>query len=94
MFLDYAEDRVSQRKMLTLDDWRANLDRFISFNERPVLKNAGRISHERMKTITHERYEAFDHKRKHDEALAADAEDLKELEAIEAKAVAVKREKK
>lgn len=93
MFLDFAEDRVSQRKTLTLDDWRANVDRFITFNERPLLNGKGSISHDRMKQIVHQRYDEFDEKRKYDEALAADAEDLKELEAIEAKALSKKGQK-
>jgi hypothetical protein len=57
MFLDFTKDRVSQRKHLTLEDWRTTMDRFIAFNERPLLNNAGRTSHERMKRITHDRYE-------------------------------------
>ena len=43
MFLDFAEDRVSQRKSLTLDDWRGNVDRFIAFNERPLLDGKGSV---------------------------------------------------
>ena len=37
MFLDYAENRAERRKHLTLDDWRQNVDRFIEFNEHPLL---------------------------------------------------------
>ncbi|MGR0189072.1 virulence RhuM family protein [Azospirillum aestuarii] len=84
MFLDYAEDRVSQRKHLTLDDWRANVDRFITFNERPLLNGNGRISHDAMKRIAHDRYDEFDRQRKQQDAIAADAADIEELRAIEA----------
>ncbi|WP_448203592.1 virulence RhuM family protein [Azospirillum sp. sgz302134] len=83
MFLDYAEDRVSQRKHLTLDDWRAYVDRFITFNERPLLNGNGRISHDAMKRIAHDRYDEFDRQRKQQDAIAADAADLEELKAIE-----------
>lgn len=83
MFLDYGEDRAGQRRDLRMDDWRQYVDRFVEFNERPLLKTAGSISHERMQQIAHERYAAFDAKRRQAEALAADAEDIKELEAVE-----------
>jgi hypothetical protein len=39
-----------------------------------------------MKTIAHERYDSFDGRRGSAEALGADAEDLKALEAVEAQA--------
>lgn len=83
MFLDYAEDRVSQRKHLTLTDWQQYVNQFILFNERPLLEGRGRMSHEAMESIVHERYADFDQKRKHQAAVEADAEDLKALEAVE-----------
>ncbi|WP_347262581.1 virulence RhuM family protein [Rudaea sp.] len=83
MFLDYAEDRASERKNLRMDDWRAYVDRFVEFNERPLLRNAGSIGHEQMQQIAHQRYEEFDAKRRHTDALAADARDLRELEDVE-----------
>jgi hypothetical protein len=36
-----------------------------------------------MKTIVHERYEAFDARRRADEARLADADDVQALEAVE-----------
>jgi hypothetical protein len=83
MFLDYAEDRANQRQNLRMDDWRRYVDRFVEFNERPLLKSAGSISHERMQQIAHERYAEFDAKRRRVEAQQADAEDIKQLEAVE-----------
>lgn len=82
LFLDYAEDRASQRQNLRMDDWRQYVDRFVEFNERPLLTSAGSISHERMQQIAHERYAEFDAKRRKAEALQADAEDIKQLEAV------------
>lgn len=83
MFLDYAEDRASQRQNLRMSDWQQYVDRFVEFNERPLLTHTGTISHERMREIAHERYAAFDATRRQAEALAADAEDIRELEAVE-----------
>jgi hypothetical protein len=83
MFLDYAEDRASQRQNLRMADWQQYVDRFVEFNERPLLKHAGSVSHERMQQVAHERYAAFDAKRRAAEALQADAEDMRELERVE-----------
>ena len=83
IFLEQAELRVKERKQLTLDYWRQNVDRLMEFNERPVLQGAGRISAEQMKGIAHERYEVFDARRRRAEALAADVEDLRMLESLE-----------
>ncbi|MBB4126626.1 hypothetical protein GGR77_001916 [Xanthomonas translucens] len=83
MFLDYAEDRASQRQDLRMDDWRQYVDRFVEFNERPLLKDAGTVSHERMQQIAHERYAVFDAKRRKAEALASDMEDIRALESVE-----------
>lgn len=83
MFLEFAELRTRQRKQLTMDDWRRYVDSFIEFNESPLLKGSGRISHERMVQLAHQRYEEFDAQRRQAEALRADAEDIAELEAIE-----------
>jgi len=83
IFLEQAELRAKERKDLTLDYWRNNVDRLLAFNEKPVLEGAGRISTERAREIAYERYDQFDGQRRRDEALEADAEDLRELEALE-----------
>lgn len=83
IFLEQAELRVKERKTLTLAYWRENVDRLLVFNDRPVLTHAGSISNEDMKTIAHDRYDAFDQNRRHVEAIAADAEDIQTLERIE-----------
>lgn len=86
VFLETAELRAKERKQLTLDYWRQNVDRLLEFSERPVLRNAGSVSNERMKSIAHERYETFDANRRSAEAIAADADDLRALEEIEKQA--------
>ncbi|MEF3698507.1 virulence RhuM family protein [Desulfolutivibrio sp.] len=83
MYLDYAEDRVSRRQQLTLNDWRQYMNNFIVFNERPLLQGPGRMSHEQMARIVHARYADFDHKRKGQEALDADKTDIQALEVLE-----------
>lgn len=91
MFLDFAELRAEQRKHLQLSDWRQYIDSFMAFNEQPLLRSAGSISHEHMKHVAHERYEQFDQCRRESEAHAADANELAALEHLEKR---LSREKK
>jgi hypothetical protein len=83
IFLEQAALRAKERKALTLDYWRGNVDRLLAFNEKPVLEGLGAISAERARQLAYERFEQFDAHRRHGEALEADAEDLRELEALE-----------
>jgi len=83
IFLEQAELRVKQQKELTLDFWRSNVDKMLVFNDQPVLQGAGSVSRERMEQLAHERYEAFNQKRREAERLQADADDLKEIEQLE-----------
>ena len=83
IFLEQAELRLKQQKDLTLDFWRNNVDKMLEFNDQPLLEGAGSVSHEHMKNIVTDRYEAFDQQRRAIEAQAADADDLKEIEQLE-----------
>lgn len=83
IFLEQADLRVKQRKDLTLDFWRDNVDRMLEFNDQPILAGPGAVSHEDMKQIANARYDAFDQNRRAAEALEADADDLKEIELLE-----------
>jgi hypothetical protein len=91
IFLEQAELRVKDRKDLTLDFWRENVDKLLAFNEKPVLKGPGKVSHDDMKEIARERYDAFDAGRRKAEAIEADAEDLRQIEELDRK---LKRHKK
>ncbi|HEX5391788.1 MAG TPA: virulence RhuM family protein [Rhodocyclaceae bacterium] len=83
IFLEQAELRAKERKQLTLDYWRQNVDRLLEFNERPVLQGFGTRSADQAKAVAWERYEQFDSQRRIAEADEADAEDLRVLESIE-----------
>lgn len=93
LFLDFAELRAMQRKGLTMADWRGYVDSFMTFNEQPVLQGAGRMSHQAMTAIAHERYEAFDAERRKVEAVEADAVELRALESVEKQIVGQKKKK-
>ena len=83
IFLEQAELRVKQQKELTLEFWRNNVDRMLTFNDQAILEGTGSVSRENMERIARERYDTFDQQRRMEEANAADAADLKEIELLE-----------
>lgn len=83
IFLEQAELRVKQRRDLSLDFWRDNVDKMLAFNEQPILAGAGSVRREQMERVAHERYELFDQQRRKAERLQADAEDLRQIEQLE-----------
>jgi len=85
IFLEQAELRVKQQNDLTLDFWRDNVDRMLAFNDQPILIGPGSVSHNDMKRIANDRYDAFDENRRAAEAIAADAEDIRQIEDLEKK---------
>ncbi len=82
IFLEQAELRVKDRLPLTLDYWRQNVDRLLTFNDKPILQGSGKLSNESARQIAHDRYDNFDAQRRHAAAQAADADDMKALEAV------------
>lgn len=58
IFLEQAELRVKDRQPLTLDYWRQNVDRLLTFNDKPILQGSGKLSNESAKQIAHERYDS------------------------------------
>lgn len=85
MYLDYAEDQAKKRKTIDMDGWADKLDTFLEFNERELLAHAGQIRMEVAQRLATERYNEFDAGRKEADAVAADEEDVKELESLERK---------
>ncbi|WP_110631003.1 virulence RhuM family protein [Salinicola salarius] len=82
-FLNTAELRATRRQTMRLAEWERVLDTFLTANELPKLEGPGSISAEAAKRIAHERYEAFDARRKAAQKQAADeAGDLEELKRI------------
>ena len=83
VFLETAELRAKNRQDITMDFWRENIDRIIEFNDKEVLKNNGTISHNQMEKMVEKVYATFNEKRKEQEAIEADFQDLEELKQIE-----------
>ena len=80
IFLESAEFRVKQRKDLTLNFWRAQVDKLLADHDVPLLSSAGSVSHDVMKKEVDVIFDEFDKRRKNYEALAADKQDIEELE--------------
>ena len=45
-FLEIAENRARRHIPMTMEDWSTRIDKFLLSDDRDVLKNAGKISHE------------------------------------------------
>ena len=84
IFLASAELRVQERKDLTIDFWRANVDSMLSFQNQQVLIGPGSVSNQVMETKVRSVYDIFDKRRKTFEAIQADKDDMVQLKELEA----------
>jgi len=83
MYLDYAEDQARRHRQIFMRDWRQKLDAFLKFNERDILKNAGKITREVADKLAIEQYERFNAHRLKQEAdaeMLADDMAFKQIE--------------
>lgn len=80
IFLESAELHVKMRKDLTLDFWRASVDKLLLDHGVPLLQSHGKITMEQAQTHARKVYEEFDARRKAFDAAQADELDLLELE--------------
>jgi hypothetical protein len=69
MYLDYAEDQARRRRVLYMRDWRERLDAFLEFNQRDILRDAGKVSKAVADRLALDQYEKF-----HARRLAAEAQ--------------------
>ena len=83
LFLDSAELRVKERKDLTLNYWRNNVDALLNFQNKDVLKGAGTISNTQMERIVDTAYAEFNQRRKLYAVQQADKMDNDDLSALE-----------
>ncbi|MCY4322040.1 MAG: virulence RhuM family protein, partial [Bdellovibrionaceae bacterium] len=58
-YLDLAEDRAKRKIPMTMEDWSKRLDQFLAFNERPILKKAGKISKDLAKKFAESEFEKY-----------------------------------
>ncbi len=58
-YLELAENRAKRKIPMTMEDWATRLDKFLEFDERDVLQNAGKISAKIAKDHAESEFEKF-----------------------------------
>lgn len=58
-YLELAEDRARRRIPMTMEDWAKRLDAFLEFDDRDVLKDAGKITAKLAKEYAESEFEKF-----------------------------------
>ena len=82
MFLDFAEDQARRRKQVFLKDWKTKLDEFLRFNDRNVLRIAGKIAREAAEEMAEQEYERFSERRRAEIESQAQRDAMKHLEDV------------
>lgn len=59
MYLDYAEMQASKGRVMYMKDWVEKLNAFLRFNERDILQNVGKVSHEVALALAEQEFEKF-----------------------------------
>src|SRR3990167_2611188 len=59
MYLDYAEIQAQKGVVMYMKGWVEKLDAFLQFNEKEILKDSGRISHEVVVALAESEYEKY-----------------------------------
>ncbi len=59
LFLDYAEDMAEEQNIMTMQKWIDMTDKLISFRDKKVLKDPGKISHKQAIEKAENEYEKF-----------------------------------
>ena len=83
LFLESAELRAKLSKTLTLQYWKDTADNLLIDHGVPLLRGHGQHSHEDMKKHVSQIYKDFDSRRKKQDAIQADRDDMLALEESE-----------
>lgn len=59
MYLDYAEMQAQKGVAMRMNDWVEKLDAFLRFNEKDILSDAGKVSHEVAEALALDEYEKY-----------------------------------
>ncbi len=59
MYLDYAEDQAKRQQPMSMAQWAGKLDAFLTFNDRSVLTNAGKVEKKVADALAIDQYEQF-----------------------------------
>ena len=58
-FIDTAEDRARRHLIMKMSDWKSLLERYLNFQERDILPDAGSVSHDEAEAKALAEYEKF-----------------------------------
>ena len=58
-YLIFAEGQAMRRVPMTMKDWIEKLHGFLTINDRNILKDAGKVSHELMKEIAEKKFDEY-----------------------------------
>ncbi len=58
-FIDFAELRALNQQITTMQNWLERTDTFLEFADRPILPDAGKISHQQARDKAYAEYEKF-----------------------------------
>lgn len=58
-YLDLAENRAKRKIPMTMEDWAKRLDLFLQHDDRDILQNAGKISHEMANEYAETEFEKY-----------------------------------
>ncbi len=59
MYLDYAEMQAERNIPMTMDDWTKKLNAFLQFNQKDILRNAGKVTQAIAKAFAESEFEKF-----------------------------------
>lgn len=59
MYLDYAETQAQKGVAMTMKDWVNKLNSFLQFNEKDILQNNGKVSHEVAIVLAESEYKKY-----------------------------------
>lgn len=59
MYLDFAELQAERGVMMYMKDWVKKLDAFLKFNERQILDDAGKITHQVAEELALKEYKKY-----------------------------------
>lgn len=59
MYLDYAELQAKRGQIMYMKDWVQKLNAFLQFNERDILEDKGKVTHEIAKAFAEGEFERF-----------------------------------
>lgn len=59
MYLDYAETQAEQNIPMSMDDWSKKINAFLQFNQKDILKDAGKVSQSIAKAFAESEFEKY-----------------------------------